>query len=251
MNGRNHICVHCGLQYGEAESPPARCFNCDDDRESIAHQPQEWTGLDELRGNYRNLFTSLGDGVTGIATAPTFAIGQEVYMLSTEAGNLMWDCLGYIDAATVEEISKRGGLKAIVISHPHFIGSAVEWSHELGRIPVFLHALNKPWVARPDPVIDLWEGSQVEIMPGVRSILCGGHFPGSCVLHWAGGANGDGALFTSDTILPVEDRRWVSFMYSYPNLIPLGADAIERIVAVVQGLEFDRIYGGPMYGSVG
>jgi glyoxylase-like metal-dependent hydrolase (beta-lactamase superfamily II) len=82
-------------------------------------------------------------------------------------------------------------------------------------------------------------------------IRCGGHFPGSSVLYWREGAAGKGALFTGDTILPVEDRRWVSFMYSYPNLIPVSKRAVEKIVAAIAPLEFDRIYGGPMYGSGG
>lgn len=245
------ICHHCGLQHAETESPPARCLNCDDDRESIAHQPQTWTTLDTLNGRYRNKFTDLGDGVAGIVTEPRFAIGQEAYFITTESGNVMWDCLGYIDSQSIEDVKQRGGLAALVISHPHFIGSAVEWSHRLGRIPVHLHAQNEPWVARHDSVIHLWHGDELEVVPGVRSILCGGHFPGSCVLHWRNGADGKGALFTSDTILPVEDRRWVSFMYSYPNLIPVGPTAIERIIRTIEPLAFERIYGGPMYGSGG
>ena len=32
-------------------------------------------------------------------------------------------------------------------------------------------------------------------------------------------------------------------MYSYPNLIPLPAAAIERIVAALEPFDFDRIYG--------
>jgi glyoxylase-like metal-dependent hydrolase (beta-lactamase superfamily II) len=202
-------------------------------------------------GSYRNMFSYVGDGITGISTKPRFAIGQEVYLISTEAGNVMWDCLAFVDTETLNNLSQLGGLVAIAISHPHFIGSAIEWSHRLGGIPVFLHFLNEPWVARPDKVIKFWEGEELEIVSGVRIILCGGHFPGSCVLHWASGAGGKGALFTSDTIVPVEDRRWVSFMYSYPNLIPLGPSAIERIIAVIEELEFDRLYGGPMYGSGG
>ena len=79
---------------------------------------------------------------------------------------------------------------------------------------------------------------------GLTLIRCGGHFPGSCVLHWAAGAGGAGALLTGDTIQVVADRRWVSFMESYPNLIPLGADAIRRIVAAVEPYPFDRLYGG-------
>ena len=42
----------------------------------------------------------------------------------------------------------------------------------------------------------------------------------------------------------VQDRRYVSFMYSYPNIIPLNKRAVERIVKTVEPFEFDRIYGG-------
>jgi hypothetical protein len=38
--------------------------------------------------------------------------------------------------------------------------------------------------------------------------------------------------------------RAVSFMRSYPNLIPLPAEEIRRIVAAVEPYEFERIYGG-------
>jgi hypothetical protein len=32
-------------------------------------------------------------------------------------------------------------------------------------------------------------------------------------------------------------------MYSYPNLIPLGSQAVERIVAAVEPYQFDQMYG--------
>jgi hypothetical protein len=40
----------------------------------------------------------------------------------------------------------------------------------------------------------------------------------------------------------VPDRKHVSFMYSYPNYIPLPAAAIERIVQTVEPFEYDRLY---------
>jgi hypothetical protein len=40
------------------------------------------------------------------------------------------------------------------------------------------------------------------------------------------------------------DRRHVSFMYSYPNLLPLNAKAVRRIADAIAPLHFDRIYGG-------
>jgi hypothetical protein len=41
----------------------------------------------------------------------------------------------------------------------------------------------------------------------------------------------------------VQDRRYVSFMRSYPNLIPLPATEVERIAQTVEPYAFDRIYG--------
>ena len=73
---------------------------------------------------------------------------------------------------------------------------------------------------------------------------CGGHFAGSSVLHWAAGAEGRGALLTGDTIKVAQDRRFVSFMRSYPNLIPLPATAVRSLVASVASLQFDRLYAG-------
>ena len=51
-------------------------------------------------------------------------------------------------------------------------------------------------------------------------------------------------LLTSDSITVVPDTRWVSFMYSYPNLIPMNARGVERIVKAIRPFAFDRIYGG-------
>jgi hypothetical protein len=50
-------------------------------------------------------------------------------------------------------------------------------------------------------------------------------------------------LLTGDIIQVVPDREHVSFMYSYPNYIPLGASAIERLHGVEDPFEYDRVYG--------
>jgi hypothetical protein len=98
-------------------------------------------------------------------------------------------------------------------------------------------------VARPDEVIEWYQGTR-EVLPGLTLVQCGGHFDGSAVLHWADGAAGRGALLTGDTISVVADRRWVTFMRSYPNYIPLPAEAVRGIVTAVGPYAFERIYGG-------
>ena len=50
-------------------------------------------------------------------------------------------------------------------------------------------------------------------------------------------------MLSGDILQVVSDRRYVSFMYSYPNLIPLPAEAVRRITAAVEPFDFERIYG--------
>ena len=50
-------------------------------------------------------------------------------------------------------------------------------------------------------------------------------------------------LLTGYTMYVTPDRKHVSFMYSYPNFIPLPASVVDRIVDKVMPLKFDRLYG--------
>jgi hypothetical protein len=70
----------------------------------------------------------------------------------------------------------------------------------------------------------------------------GGHFHGGNVLHWENDVNKQGVLLTGDIIQIVADRQWVSFMYSYPNLIPLPANKVQEMAAKVSAPNFDRLY---------
>jgi hypothetical protein len=110
-------------------------------------------------------------------------------------------------------------------------------------VPIYLHAADRQWVMRPDRAVVFWEGETKALAEGLTLVRCGGHFDGGTVLHWAGGAGGKGALLTGDIIQVVADRKHVSFMYSYPNYIPLPAAAVERIVQAVEPFAYDRVYG--------
>jgi glyoxylase-like metal-dependent hydrolase (beta-lactamase superfamily II) len=238
------ICVTCGAQFATTGEPPAACLICADDRQYIGHQGQRWTDPTALRRDHRNLVQTVEPGLTGIISEPKFAIGQQAHLIETPAGNVLWNCISLIDEETVAAISRLGGLAAIAISHPHFFSAVAEWSQAFGGVPVFIHAADRAWVTRPDAAIQFWDGATADPLPGsgLTLIHCGGHFAGSCVLHWPRGADGQGVLLTGDTIMVVSDRRWVSFMYSYPNLIPLDAGAVRRIVAAVDPWPFARIY---------
>ncbi len=236
------ICVTCGTQFAPSDRPPAECPICQDERQYIGLHGQRWTTLEELQRSHDNVFRLLEPGLIGIGTTPAFAIGQRALLVRTAEGNLLWDCISLLDRTTVELVRALGGIQAIAISHPHFYASMVEWAHAFDA-PVHVHAADSRWVLRPDAALSFWEGDTRELLGGLTVIRTGGHFEGGTVLHWPQGADGAGALLSGDLIMVVPDRRHVSFMYSYPNLIPLGPERVRRVVAAVAPYRFDRIYG--------
>jgi hypothetical protein len=125
----------------------------------------------------------------------------------------------------------------------HFYTTMVEWSRAFGGVPIHLHANDQRWIMRPDPSIQLWNGETLNLLPDVTLIRCGGHFPGGTVLHWAKGAGGRGVLCSSDIATVTTDRKFLSFMRSYPNLIPLSAKQVTGIAVALKPFQFDTVYG--------
>jgi hypothetical protein len=238
----NYVCVTCGTQYPESEQPPAHCPICEDERQYVNPNGQTWTTLDELRQQHHNTIEPVEPNLYRLHSEPKVGIGQYAHLVQTSNGNVLWDCITLIDAATIDAVRALGGIKAIAVSHPHFHSSVVEWSRAFDNVPVYIHARNSRWVMRPDRSITLWEEATQSILDGLTLIRCGGHFDGSAVLHWRDGAEGRGVLLTGDTIDIVADTRYVTFMYSYPNQIPLPPSKIRAIVQAVEPFEFDRMY---------
>lgn len=237
----HYICVTCGTQFAATPAEPERCPICDDERQYLGPNGQRWTTLAALRRDHHNVIEAVEPGLTGIGSSPAFAIAPRALLVQTPGGNVLWDCISLLDAPTIAAVRSLGGIRAIAISHPHFYASMVEWARAFDA-PIYLHAAERAWVMRPDPAVQFWEGETRSLGDGLTLIRCGGHFAGSQVLHWAGTADGKGALLAGDTIHVVSDRRRVTFMYSYPNLIPLPAATVRRIAAAVAPYPFDRLY---------
>ena len=237
------ICTACGTEFAPSEAPPTLCPICVDERQYVPPGGQAWTTLTALAAGRSNRFRQYEPGIIGIGTEPAFAIGQRALLVRTPAGNILWDCISLIDDATVTLIEGLGGLSAIAISHPHFYTTMGQWSRAFGGVPIHLHADDADWIQQPDDAISLWNGERLEVLPDVTLIRCGGHFLGANVLHWAKGAEGLGVVCAGDTLSVTADRKFVSFMWSYPNFIPLPARTIRKIDAVLKPITFDRIYG--------
>jgi glyoxylase-like metal-dependent hydrolase (beta-lactamase superfamily II) len=242
----NYICKTCGAQYAATQEPPAFCKICADERQYVGWEGQQWTTLESMRADgYSNLIRPVRDepGLWSISTRPRFGIGQHALLVQTPAGNFLWDCITYLDDETIARVRELGGVAAISVSHPHFYASMVEWSLAFGRAPVYIPRADAMHLTRDDGVVRLYDDRETPL-PGLTLVRCGGHFEGSAALHWAAGAGGRGALLTGDTISVAQDRRWVTFMRSYPNYIPLPEAAIRGILAAVEPFDFERLYGG-------
>jgi hypothetical protein len=237
------ICETCGAQHTPSAQPPAGCAICVDERQYVGPDGQRWTTLAQLRAGHRAEIREEDTRLTGIGCAPGFAIGQRALLVQTPAGNVLWDCIAYLDDEITAAVRERGGVAAIAISHPHYYTSMVEWSRAFDA-PIHLHAADRYWVMRPDEAIAFWDGEQHELLPGLTLLRLGGHFAGGTVLHWEGGGDGAGALLSGDIVQVVADRGWVSFMRSYPNLIPLPGSTVDEMVAALEPWPFERLHGG-------
>ncbi len=255
---RGPICVACGTEYPPGPPPPA-CPICEDARQFVPPAGQRWTSLDALERDHRVEWTELEPGLHQLVVAPHFAIGQRALLIETPRGNVLWDLVALLDAATRERIRAMGGLAAIAISHPHYYTTNRAWA-EAFDCPVWLHADDAEWVQRPHPRLRHWDGETMELGSALTLIRAGGHFPGGTMLHYADGADaangangadgadgadgsGGGGTLLSGDILQVTPDRMVSVMWSYPNLIPVDAPTLRRVAASVEPFAFDRIHG--------
>jgi hypothetical protein len=232
------ICETCGVEHAQASGV---CAICADERQWVPAEGQKWATLEELRAGREVHVSELEPDLFGITVEPKVGIGQQMHLVRTREGSLLWDPVGYLDEDAVSRVRELGEVRAIAASHPHMFGVQVEWSRALGGVPVLVSEADVHWVQRTDPAIRTWSGRH-EVAAGLTLHQIGGHFPGSAVAHWTAGAGGKGVLLVSDTIHANPDQATVTFLRSYPNRIPLSPAVVQRITRAVTELPFDRLY---------
>ncbi|WP_375000829.1 hydrolase [Aeromicrobium sp. CTD01-1L150] len=234
------ICATCAVEY--AEPLPEVCPICDDERQWVPADGQQWIAVSDLRVAGQELHWSDAEPSRAEITArPGVGIGQTAQLVSTPAGSLLWDPTGYIDDETAERILERGPVLAVAASHPHMFGVQTLWGEALDA-PVLVCAADAQWLGRRSERVDLWQ-DDLHLTAGLSLHRVGGHFAGASVAHWADGADGRGVVLCGDTVFPNPDRRSVGFMRSYPNKIPLSPAAVRHIADRLAELRFDRIVG--------
>ena len=75
------ICVTCGVQYAASRDD---CPVCEDPRQYVPVEGQQWTTLEDLRASHSNAILPEGE-LTAIGTTPKFAIGQRALLVRSGA----------------------------------------------------------------------------------------------------------------------------------------------------------------------
>jgi hypothetical protein len=63
-------------------------------------------------------------------------------------------------------------------------------------------------------------------------------------MHWKRGPRG-ATLLPGDALQVVSDRRHVTFMYSYPNFMPMKPSAVRHMQALLREYDFDDVLALP------
>lgn len=175
-------CTTCAVEYDEPL--PEVCPICADDRQYLPEDGQSWSSPDDFRSAGARIdVVELLPGLVGV-TAENVGIAQQMKIIDTAAGAVVWDPVGWFDDATVRRLAEGRPVLAIAASHPHMFGAQIELSRALGGVPVLVNAADERWLGRRDPVIELWSGTH-EITSGLTLHQIGGHFPGSAAVQFS------------------------------------------------------------------
>lgn len=274
------VCKACGIQCHTDDTKqlrtPDQCPICEDDRQAVPPTGQAWTSVgrwisdtekpasSEIRIDadaeddriMRIIFKNAAAGIGG----------QTPIVIVTEHGVVIWDPCATCTPdvfAQIKALAKRYhvSLLAIALSHPHFYATALTWAQALDT-PVYASSVDRGWWMRKiddqvaNKYLNLYDTPQHQLAPGLTLVRCGGHFDGSAVLHWdrakAVGPKSftykrtpptTAVVFPSDTFMAAADKQTVSFMWSYPNSIPLPPRSVEAIWHAMRPYEFDDIIG--------
>lgn len=234
------ICNACGTEFWLSEIKDNHCKICDDDRQYVPQTGQTWTTHEDLLKIKSVQIKPVRNDLFELTVLPHFAIGQRAFLVLSEHGNILWDCIPVLDESTVAFINSKGGLKAIGISHPHYYSNMTTWA-TVFNCPVYIHEKDQEWTHEKIH-IHFWKGVEMPLWDGITIINTGGHFPGACVLL-VPSLSEKGTLLCSDSLQISRSKKFISIMYSYPNQIPLPVSEISRIKSLMRSYQFDTLYG--------
>jgi glyoxylase-like metal-dependent hydrolase (beta-lactamase superfamily II) len=234
------MCKTCGTEFPANKHLPDLCPICNDDRQYIPQNGQQWTAYECVAATHRIAISAIEPNLYALQLTPAFAIDQRALLVLSPKGNILWDCIPLLTEEAIAFIKDKGGIKAIAISHPHYYSIMQRWA-ETFKCPIYIHQDDERWVFN-GAAVEYWQGEEKRLWDGIRIVRTGGHFPGSSVLR-VPKLSTDGALLSGDSLYLSRSKRHISMMYSYPNHIPLPPRELRSVIRKVAALDFDTLYG--------
>jgi hypothetical protein len=241
------VCNTCGTLYPQNYHSNA-CLICNEERQYVPEEGQIWTTREALSSTHKNKHIRINDRLFEIVIEPRFAIGQRAFLVLSERGNVLWDCVPMLDDETIRFINSKGGLNAIAFSHPHYYSNMNDWAKTFD-CPIYIHQADAQHIVDKSEYISLWEGDEMPLWDDLKLVNIGGHFKGSSVLLISE-LSKRGVMLCGDTMYLSPSKRHFAIMYSYPNRMPLPISEIKRIKQRFDTLDFDSVYGFYSYQNV-
>ena len=239
-----YLCETCGTQYAETATPPAHCPVCEDERQYVGWQGQRWTTHDELARRLHACASATTTACSAIASTRSFAIPQRALLLPTDAGNILWECISLVTPEAVHALKAARRRR----SHRHLAPALLRVD---GRV-------ERRARRRADPAARGRSRMGAAAVAGRSS----SGMATCCALSDTRHADPlrrplprqhraalerrpapGGALFPGDALQVAGDRRHVSFMYSYPNYIPMKPGDVRAMRERLAPYAFDDVYG--------
>ncbi len=235
------VCTTCGVKYEKEYNEGVSCKICTDDRQYLIDDTQHWTSLHALQTRHAVQQVELTPELSSFTLMPNFAIGQRAFFIQSPSGNVLWDCIPLLTPPIIDFIKAAGGLQAIAFSHPHYYSNMHVWA-EIFQCPIYIHQEDEPFVADSKVHIKFWSQDALDISDSVKLIHTPGHFPGSTILHTQIPSLGD-TIFIGDSLYLSKDRKHLSAMHSFPNVIPLSNKETLQVFDTISPYSFDSIFG--------
>ena len=179
----------------------------------------------------------LEEDIWRICLEPTLGIRHFAYFVERPDGNVLMDMQPLLTADLEDWIASKGGLRVIILSHPHYYGAMDEFSARF-KAPIKIHGTDKEWsVGYPNveffnfEVLKLGEDLEVHHIPA--------QFEGGlCLLYKRFG----GVIFTGDTIMVSPSTGELTAWKNTPRQVPYQINEFLVIRERLMALDFNQLY---------
>ena len=231
------ICTYCGNRAFVQKGETPECLIC---AYRYVPEPEDrarFEAPEDLRPRHHAEIVQLEEDIWRFYVRPNLGIRHYAYFVQRPEGNVLMDMQPLLTDDLADWIATRGGLKSIVLSHPHFYGAMDEFSARF-QAPIRVHATDREWPAGY-PNVEFFDAEGLSLDEKLRVIRIPAQFEGGlCLLY----ARNQGVLFTGDTLMVSPGTGELSAWKSTPRQVPYTLDEFRVIRERILSLDFDQVF---------